>query len=64
MQNYRNSVKIEFKNILNPVYFVTREEGEEVRNTLTKYIQDQLSDYLVEGSWRITYQPYFTFIYV
>ena len=40
----------EFKNILDPAYSITLEEGEEVRIILINYIQNQLLDHLAEGS--------------
>ena len=36
------------KNIPDPVYSITLEEPKKVRTILTKHIQDQLPDYLVE----------------
>ena len=40
----------EFNNIPDPVYSITLEEGQEERNILTKCMQDQLPDHLVEVS--------------
>ena len=51
----------DFKNIPDPVYFMKLEEGEEVKSILTKYIQDQLPDHLVECCQTINYILLFMF---